>query len=63
MMIGELDDITTVAQQRVLFENLPVKQKRFKQHGAVGHLTHYEVPAAIANDIEQWASEVGESRK
>ncbi len=63
MMIGELDDITTVAQQQVLFENLPVKQKRLKQHGAVGHLTHYEVPAAIANDIEQWASEVGESRK
>ena len=63
MMIGELDDITTVAQQQVLFENLPVKQKRLKQHGEVGHLTHYEVPAAIAKDIEQWASEVGESRK
>jgi alpha-beta hydrolase superfamily lysophospholipase len=63
MMIGELDDITTVAQQQTLFENLPVKQKRLMQHGEVGHLTHYEVPAAIAKDIEQWASEVGESRK
>ena len=63
MMIGELDDITTVQQQQTLFDSLQVHPKRLRQHAGVGHLTHYEIPAAIAKDIEQWASELGELRK
>ena len=63
MMIGERDDITTVKQQRRLFGNLPVQIKQLKQHPKVGHLTHYEIPTQIANDIESWAREVGESSK
>ena len=53
MLIGEKDDITSVAQQQRLFAAIPTR-KEFKLIEKVGHLTHYEVPNRVAAEIRQW---------
>ena len=49
-IIASLDDITAPHQQRTVFAKLRVPN-RLVQHDGVGHLTHYEIPAEVANDI------------
>ena len=54
LMIGERDDITSVAQQNELLVALAADKKELKQFAGVGHLTHYEIPAQIAETVENW---------
>ena len=54
MLVGERDDITTVAQQKKLFNLLPSEGCEYRQFAGVGHLTHYEIPSKIAGEIEHW---------
>lgn len=49
-IIGDKDDITSPKQQREAFSHLRVPG-RLSEHDGVGHLTHYEIPAAVAEDI------------
>lgn len=56
MLIGDRDDITSVAQQHRLFDQLKTPGSAIKEFKAVGHLTHYEIPELIAAAIEDWAS-------
>jgi pimeloyl-ACP methyl ester carboxylesterase len=55
MMVGERDDITSVAQQEKLFALIPSSQKQLERFGKVGHLTHYEIPTQIGEAISKWA--------
>lgn len=57
MLIGGKDDITSVEQQMLLFEALPIASSRLVQFDGVGHLTHYEIPEQIAATIEEWVSD------
>jgi pimeloyl-ACP methyl ester carboxylesterase len=54
MLIGEKDDITSVSQQQKLLANLASPKKELIRFSKVGHLTHYEIPQAIAEAIEIW---------
>ena len=58
MLVGELDDITSIGQQRALFDSLDVSTSRLVEFESVGHLTHYEIPDQIAASIEEWVSEL-----
>ena len=49
-IIGSKDDITSPRQQRNVFARLRVPN-RLVEHAGVGHLTHYEIPAEVAEDI------------
>lgn len=60
MLVAELDDITTVKQQRELFESLDVEVSQLVEFGEVGHLTHYEIPEQIADSISKWVAELNE---
>ena len=57
MLIGDRDDITTVKQQQALFDSLAADSARMLTFEKVGHLTHYEIPEAIAGAIEEWVSD------
>lgn len=50
IIAGELDDITSPAQQRSMKAKISVPSK-LVMHEKVGHLTHYEIPEAVAEDI------------
>lgn len=50
VIIGSKDDITSPKQQREMAATLRVPS-RLVEHMGVGHLTHYEVPAEVAQDI------------
>lgn len=54
MLIGERDDITSVAQQHKLLASLESKKTKLEQFKQVGHLTHYEIPEEIADAIQSW---------
>jgi pimeloyl-ACP methyl ester carboxylesterase len=49
-IIGDKDDITSPKQQREAFSRLRVPG-RLVEHDGVGHLTHYEIPHDVAQDI------------
>lgn len=49
-IIGDKDDITSPRQQREAFAKLRVSG-RLSEHDGVGHLTHYEIPAEVAEDV------------
>jgi pimeloyl-ACP methyl ester carboxylesterase len=57
MLIGELDDITTVKQQRALFSSIGQSNSKLVEFKRVGHLTHYEIPEEIAKSVEEWLAE------
>lgn len=59
MLIGERDDITSVAQQRKLLESLASSKTQLEQFKQVGHLTHYEIPEKIADSVESWVQNNG----
>ena len=58
MLVAERDDITSIKQQRALFDSLNVRPCHLVEFGSVGHLTHYEIPDQIADSIEEWVSEI-----
>jgi pimeloyl-ACP methyl ester carboxylesterase len=55
MIAGELDDITSVRQQHEAFSRLRVPSSMIV-HERVGHLTHYEIPDKVAEDIRGFVS-------
>ena len=57
MLIGELDDITTVKQQQALFSSIGQSSSKLVEFKRVGHLTHYEIPEEVAKSIEEWLAE------
>lgn len=57
MLIGELDDITSVRKQQELFDSIAQSNSKLVEFKRVGHLTHYEIPEQIAKTVEEWLSE------
>lgn len=53
LIIGARDDITSPKQQFLMAQRIQV-QHAISQHMGVGHLTHYEVPRAVAEDIQRF---------
>lgn len=60
MIAGELDDITSVKQQHEAFTKLRVPSSMIV-HERVGHLTHYEIPQKVAEDIRGFVAGLGRS--
>ena len=50
IMVGSKDDITSVKQQHAMADKITVEHM-LVEHRSVGHLTHYEIPNLIADDI------------
>ena len=61
IIAGELDDITSVRQQHEAFTKLRVPSSMIV-HDRVGHLTHYEIPDKVAEDIRGFVLGLGKSR-
>lgn len=61
MIAGELDDITSVRQQHEAFSRLRVPSSMIL-HERVGHLTHYEIPEKVAEDIRGFVFGLGKTR-
>jgi len=61
MIAGELDDITSVRQQHEAFSRLRVPSSMIV-HERVGHLTHYEIPEKVAEDIRGFVSGLNRPR-
>jgi pimeloyl-ACP methyl ester carboxylesterase len=53
LIIGTRDDITSTKQQFAMAQKIQVPHS-ISQHVGVGHLTHYEVPAEVADDIRRF---------
>lgn len=55
LIIGSKDDITSPKQQRQMAALIPVEH-HLVEHARVGHLTHYEIPELVAQDIRDFIS-------
>lgn len=62
LIIGSRDDITSPKQQFAMAEKIGVPHS-ISQHMGVGHLTHYEIPAEVAQDIRQFVSQQEQDSK
>lgn len=58
LIIGSRDDITSPKQQFAMVRNIRVPHV-ISEHMGVGHLTHYEIPAEVAEDIRQFVAQHG----
>jgi pimeloyl-ACP methyl ester carboxylesterase len=56
LIIGSRDDITSPKQQFAMASKIQVPHA-ISQHMGVGHLTHYEIPKEVAEDIRQFVSQ------
>ena len=56
LIIGQRDDITSPKQQFKMAQTIPVPHV-ISQHMSVGHLTHYEIPAEVAEDIRKFVEQ------
>lgn len=56
LIIGSRDDITSPKQQYAMASRIRV-QHSISQHMGVGHLTHYEIPSEVAEDIRQFVTQ------
>lgn len=56
LIIGSRDDITSPKQQFAMAKKINVAHS-ISQHMGVGHLTHYEIPVDVAQDIRQFVSQ------
>lgn len=56
LIIGSRDDITSPKQQYAMARKIAVPHA-ISQHMGVGHLTHYEIPSDVADDIRQFVSQ------
>lgn len=56
LIIGSRDDITSPKQQFAMALKIRVPHS-ISQHMGVGHLTHYETPREVAQDIRQFVSQ------
>ena len=55
IVIGDRDDITSTRHQRQMTDLISV-QKQLIVHQGIGHLTHYESPALVADDIRTFVA-------
>jgi len=62
LIIGDKDDITTPKQQFQMAKKIAV-QHAISHHMAVGHLTHYEIPREVAEDIKQFVQQFEKDSK
>jgi pimeloyl-ACP methyl ester carboxylesterase len=60
LIIGSRDDITSPKQQFAMSEKIQVPHA-ISQHMGVGHLTHYEIPSDVAQDIRQFVAKYGQA--
>ncbi len=56
LIIGSRDDITSPKQQFAMSQKIAVPHA-ISQHMGVGHLTHYEIPSEVAEDIRQFVAQ------
>lgn len=56
LIIGSRDDITSPRQQFDMALKIGVPHS-ISQHMGVGHLTHYEIPSQVAEDIRQFVAQ------
>ena len=56
LIIGSRDDITSPKQQFAMATKIPVAHS-ISQHMGVGHLTHYEIPKDVAQDIRRFVEQ------
>lgn len=56
LIIGSRDDITSPKQQFAMSQKISVPHA-ISQHMGVGHLTHYEIPSDVAEDIRQFVAQ------
>ena len=56
LIIGSRDDITSPKQQFEMSQKISVPHA-ISQHMGVGHLTHYEIPSDVAQDIRQFVAQ------
>lgn len=57
LIIGDKDDITSPKQQYAMAQTISAPHT-ISHHMAVGHLTHYEIPRDVADDIRQFVNQV-----
>lgn len=60
LIIGSRDDITSPKQQFAMSEKIQVPHA-ISQHMGVGHLTHYEIPSDVAQDIRRFVAKYGQA--
>ena len=53
LIIGDKDDITSPKQQYAMAQSIQAPHS-ISHHMGVGHLTHYEIPSEVADDIRQF---------
>lgn len=56
VIIGDRDEITSTKHQQQMADSIPVR-KHVSLHQGIGHLTHYESPALVADDIRTFVTE------
>lgn len=57
LIIGDKDDITSPKQQYAMAQKIKSVHS-ISHHMGVGHLTHYEIPREVAEDIRQFFAQV-----
>lgn len=56
IIIGDRDEITSTKHQQQMADSIVVR-KHLSLHKGIGHLTHYESPALVADDIRSFVAE------
>lgn len=56
VIIGDRDEITSTEHQQKMTDSIPAK-KYLSLHQGIGHLTHYESPVLVADDIRTFVAE------
>jgi pimeloyl-ACP methyl ester carboxylesterase len=62
LIIGSRDDITRPKQQFKMAKMIPVSHS-IREHKGVGHLTHYEIPKQVAQDIRRFVAQQKQDTK
>lgn len=62
LIIGSRDDITSPKQQFQMAAKIPTPHA-ISQHMGVGHLTHYETPSEVADDIRHFVAQHEDSAR
>jgi pimeloyl-ACP methyl ester carboxylesterase len=62
LIIGSRDDITSPKQQFQMASKIQTPHA-ISQHMGVGHLTHYETPSEVADDIRHFVAQHEDSAR
>lgn len=58
ILAGERDDITSVEQQRQMVALIPHQNWRLRVIEKVGHLSHYETPEIVSDEIKNFVKKI-----